>query len=78
MSKATDFATPFAWGLDFLRAYHERPRLLRWIARMCMGRYAYRELVGMHAAFQKEGYDPDFPYGLEHMDYHREDVHAAI
>ncbi len=74
----TRFAIPFNWGLDFLRAYHERPRVFRWIARLCMGRYAYRELVGMYEAFKVEGYDPDLPYDLEHMDYHQEAIHATV
>jgi hypothetical protein len=61
-----------AWGVDFCRAFNERPRLLQWIARQCMGRYAWRELMGVREALNKAGYDPGLPYGLESMDYHQE------
>lgn len=70
----TNFATAFAWGQDFWRAFYERPRFLRWIAYLCMGRYARHELIGMRDAIHYEGYDTDIPYDdvLKTMYYHRE------
>lgn len=73
----TNFASAFAWGQDFWRAFHERPRILRWVAFSCMGRYARRELIGMRDAIEKEGYSTRIPYdeSLRNMDYHQEKVH---
>ncbi len=52
----------FAWGQDCWCAFNERPRFLRWLARVGMGRYAWREFVGMRDAIRDAGYDTDMPY----------------
>ncbi len=72
----TNFATAFGWGQDFWRAFHERPRPLRWLAYLCMGRYATRELIGMRDAIENEGYSTHYPYDetLMAMEYHSEKV----
>lgn len=72
----TNFATAFSWGQDFWRAFHERPIILRWIAFLCMGHYATRELIGMRDAIDHEGYSTHWPYDetLQQMDYHQEKV----
>ena len=65
----------YVWGLDFWRAFIERPKIFRWIARLAMGRYAYRELQGLRQECDKrwEG-NVDFGYGLEDCDYHKDKV----
>ena len=70
------FAPAFAWGQDFWRAFHERPRILRWIAYLCMGCYATRELIGMRDAIEDQNYSTHYPYddALKGMAYHKEKV----
>jgi len=60
------------WAIDFIRAYSERPRIFRWIMRRLMGKYAYRELLGLRDSLEADGHSTDFWYGLENMDYHKE------
>lgn len=43
----------YAWGLDFWRAFLAKPKFLRWIAKLAMGKYAYRELYGLKEALLK-------------------------
>lgn len=69
------YVPAFNWALDFIRAYRERPRLLRHIARLCMGRYAYRELNGLYEALKYAGYYPDLPYDCQRQEYHQEVHH---
>ena len=69
------FAPAFTWGQDFWRAFHERPRILRWIAYVCMGRYATRELIGMRDAIEGQGYSThNYDDSLKDMAYHQERV----
>jgi hypothetical protein len=58
------------WALDFWRAFEERPWYLRAIARLAVGRWAWRELLGMREALGRAGMDVAMPYDLEHMAYH--------
>lgn len=62
------------WSLDFIRAFYERPKILRWIARMSMGKYAYRELFGIKESLDKYGYVTDLDYGLQNQDYHKDKI----
>jgi hypothetical protein len=61
-----------AWVLDFWRAFQERPRWAQRIARITMGRYAWREIIGAREALRARGFNPDLDYGLERADYHGE------
>ena len=63
-----------AWALDFARAVRERPRWARILFRIVVGRYAYREFIGLQDALIAEGYSPYFGYSLERQDYHKERV----
>ena len=61
------------WMQDFWAAYADRPKILRWIARMAMGKYAYRELYGSRDAIIKSGYGI-WDYSLQELDYHKDKV----
>ena len=63
----------FGWGLDFWRAFLERPKVVRWLVKTLMGKYAWSEIVGLKMGLEKDGYSsPIYPYDLEHMEYHKE------
>jgi hypothetical protein len=61
------------WMQDFWAAFSERPKILRWIARVAMGKYAYRELYGSKEAILKSGYGI-WDYSLHELDYHKDKV----
>ena len=61
-----------AWAQDFIRAVGSRPKLFRWIFKVMIGRYAWRELVGMYEALIEAGSTPDFEYELKGQRYHKE------
>ena len=67
--------TQMGWTQDFFHALEEigRPRL--WLLRLIMGRYAFRELVGMFEDLKSRGYwTENFGYILQDMDYHNDKV----
>lgn len=57
-------------ALDFVRALHDRPRIFRWLFKIAVGRYAYREYQIFVWGLDVQGYDPFWGYDLEDMDYH--------
>ena len=59
------------WALDCVRAAKERPWMMKILLRFVLGRYAYREWVGM-VNVMKKLHNPTLEYGLEKMDYHKE------
>ena len=68
--KSPSYACYTMWALDFLRAFHERPKIFQAIAKLFMGRYARKELKGLVWALEKEGWcDPYMDYGLEDLEY---------
>lgn len=62
------------WALDFTRAARERPKWARILFRIIVGRYAYREFIGLQDELLRQGYSPYFGYGLERMNYHDDEV----
>ena len=75
--KPYSYASTFAWSLDFWRAFLERPKVFRWITRLAMGQYAYRELYGIKESIEKSGSSLDMSFiscGLQGMDYHKDKV----
>ena len=68
------YITVLAWGLDMIRALHERPHVVRWLIRLLMGRYAYRELIGLRDSIEKAGYTTTYNYGIEGCEYHQDKV----
>ena len=64
--------TVYAWASDFVRAVYERPVWVQWIVRLAVGRYAWRELIGIRDAILKAGLYVNIGYGLENQDYHKD------
>ncbi len=58
------------WAIDFVRAFHERPRLYRILFRIAVGRYAFNEFLGMVTA--EDLTLPYSDYELEEMGYHKQ------
>jgi len=63
-----------AWAMDFWYAFLDRPKFLRWIAKIAMGKYAYRELYEIKVCFENVDLLPNIGYSLKHMDYHKDKV----
>ena len=62
-----------AWGVDFIRAMIERPLWAKILFRLSMGKYAYREFIGLMDALEVEGMVPYLAgYGLENQEYHKD------
>jgi len=71
-----------AWALDFWRAFLERPKIVRWMVRILVGKYAWSELIGMKISVQKwysddgtlkcNAFSKNIGYGLEDVSYHKD------
>lgn len=70
MSGQDSFVWP--WAMDFLRAARERPLWARLALPIVLGRFAFRELVGLQDALMRIGYSAYFPYGAGGASYHQE------
>jgi len=70
----TDPWPTMAWALDFARAVRGRPWWARILFRAVIGRYAYREFIGLQDELARQGYSPYFDYELERMEYHGDEV----
>lgn len=62
------------WAVDFIRALRERPLWARVLFRLSLGKYAYREFIGLMDDLERDGHSPYFCYGLERMGYHRDEI----
>ncbi len=60
------------WALDFVRATRERPLWARLLFRLALGRYAYREFIGMQEWLARKGYSPECDYGIESTEYNKD------
>jgi hypothetical protein len=67
-----NYVSVFAWGLDMCRAMQRFGKFRKKLLKLVMGRYAYRELVGLRDCIEKLGYSTSLDYGLEGMDYHKD------
>lgn len=64
-----------AWAQDFWNMFLDRPKFLRWIAKLAMGKYAYRELYGLKEALLKRGTLIGADWALpETMEYYKDKV----
>jgi hypothetical protein len=61
----------FGWAIDFVRALMERNKLLRLLFRLIVGKYAYREFIGMIEEMNK-GHYFNIGYCLEGQEYHKD------
>jgi hypothetical protein len=65
---------PWPWALDFCRAMSERPLWAKLLFRLALGKYAYREFIGLQNAFLGTGDNP-FWEGVGHgCDYFKDSV----
>jgi len=63
----------YAYISDFWVAFLEKPKFIRWLCLLLMGRYAKNELIGTKETLDKyDGDIMDRPYGLKNCDYHDE------
>jgi hypothetical protein len=62
------------WAMDFVRAARERPLWARILLRLAMGKYAYREFIGMMDSIQRDSGCLYLGYELEHLEYHTDKV----
>lgn len=64
------------WGLDFGRAILERPFWARILFRIAVGKYAYREFIGLGDEWQNNLPGPGFgfDYGIEGCEYHKDQM----
>lgn len=74
MSDKIPWGTLAMWSIDFIRAIRERPIFAKILFRVCIGKHAYREFIGMIDSFQSAGFSPYFGYSLEDMEYHKDKV----
>jgi len=59
------------WAIDFIRAMRERPLWARILFRLTLGRFAYREFIGLMDELDC-GFSLYGDYGLEGMEYHQD------
>ena len=69
-----NYITLGAWSVDFVRAMWDKPLFVRLLFRIIIGKYAYREFVGLMQFLDKTGdwAGLDFGYSLEGCEYHKE------
>lgn len=65
-----------AWAEDMLKKLYEHSKLRRWLIRLLLGRYAFRELMGMRDQLEKDGLGDLLytGYGLEDCEYNKREV----
>ncbi len=62
------------WSVDFIRAARDRPLWARLLMRVAMGKWAYREFIGLMDELDRGGFIPYFDYELTRMEYHKDAV----
>lgn len=65
-------------ALDFCRALNKRNWLAKLLFRLAVGKYAYREYELLKLNLKRDGHNPEYDYGLEDMDYHKETMKQII
>ena len=61
-------------AIDFIRALRQRGKIIFWVFRIIVGKYAYREFELLSMFLEIGGANPTFDYGLEDMDYHKKSM----
>jgi len=68
-----NYASTYAWAMDFWRAFLAKPKFIRFFVKVLMGKYAWNELVGMKDAIEKTYPEVfDIEYSCENQEYHKE------
>lgn len=62
------------WAVDFIRAAGDRPLWARLLMRMAMGKWAYREFIGLMDELDRGGFIPYMSYELKSQRYHKDEV----
>lgn len=64
-----------AWAQDFNYALNDRPWICKWLFRLIVGKYAWREFKGMvQCIAMSGGWVQNIGYSLRDMDYHKDDL----
>lgn len=58
-------------ALDFVRKMNEHSQIRRWLFRLVIGRYAWREYRLLEVNLIKSGWRTDFRYSCEGTDYNQ-------
>ncbi len=64
------FWSMYGWAIDFCRGVYGMNKLQKFIFRVILGRYVWREFVGLVQLLDE--HDCTFEYGLESCDYHKD------
>jgi len=65
--------TAVAWALDLCRKINEHSKVRRFLLHLVLGKYAWRELVGLRDSIGKE-WDTSMEYSCEECKYHKDKV----
>ena len=71
------YASALGWGMDMCRAMMHFSKFRKYLLKLIMGKYAFRELIGLRDCIEQYGYtcsNPDIGYCLENMEYHKDKV----
>ena len=69
------YADTVGWAQDFIQDMLSLPKPISRLIRLLMGRYAWRELIGLRDSLVKHNMVVyDFPYSLVGMSYHKDKV----
>lgn len=60
------------WAVDFFKAAGERPWWAKFLLRIVLGKYAYREFLGLRDALNHGGLRTYYDYELKNMEYHND------
>lgn len=69
-----DVYSIYACAIDFARALYERNNLWKWLFRIAVGKYAYREYELLVLNMKITGLGDDIGYGLENCSYHKKSM----
>jgi hypothetical protein len=72
--KVEDYSDVAMWAVDLIRAACERPLWARILLRIALGRFAYREWIGLMDCLDKHLMSPYECYCLQDIEYHRDPV----
>lgn len=65
-------------ALDFCRALNERNKFFKYLFKLIVGKYAYKEYELLKWNLKKVGYDPELEYGLEKSSYHKKSIKQIV
>ena len=69
-----DYIGCIAWGEDMMKAIHAHGKFRKWLIRLALGKYAYREMIGLDETINLYGFNTHDAYELKEMDYHKDKV----